>query len=57
MAGLAVLMILGINAAWMSVGGTMWTQRFVVIAICGMVPYVVYLLFLGPRTIGRRRKR
>ena len=35
----------------------MWTQRSVVIVICVMVPYVVYLLFLGPRFIGRRRKR
>ena len=55
MSGLALLTIIAINVDWVLAGGSMWTQRYVVIALFGIAPYVVYLLFLGPRSIGRKR--
>jgi protein-disulfide isomerase len=56
-----VLAVLGlgtivmINVDWVLAGGEMWTQRYAVIAIFGLFPYVVYLMFLGPKFMGRRR--
>jgi len=55
MAALALVTIVMINADWVSVGGQMNTQRYVVIAIFGLFPYVAYLLFLGPKYLGTRR--
>lgn len=54
MAGLALATIILINIDWVLSGGEMWLQRYVVIAIFGLFPYVAYLLFLGPRYLGRR---
>ena len=54
MAGLALATIILINVDWVLAGGEMWLQRYVVIAIFGLFPYVAYLLFLGPRYLGRR---
>ncbi|MDX1494229.1 MAG: hypothetical protein R3253_09230, partial [Longimicrobiales bacterium] len=55
LAGLGLLTIIAINVDWVMAGGEMWTQRYVVIAIFGIFPYLAYLLFLGPRLLGRRR--
>jgi len=55
MAALGLATIIGINVSWVMAGGTMWTQRYVVIAIFGLFPYVAYLLFLGPKYLGRKR--
>lgn len=54
MAVLAFLMIVGINVAWVRAGGTMWTQRYVVIVVCVLVPYLVYLTLGGPRWMSYR---
>lgn len=51
--GLATIVM--INVAWVQAGGEMWTQRYVVIAVFGLFPYIAYLLFLGPKFLGRRR--
>ena len=55
MAVLALSTIILINIDWVMNGGEMWTQRYVVIALFGIFPYVVYLVFQGPRLLGRRR--
>ena len=55
MAALGLLTIIAINVSWVMAGGTMWTQRYVVIAIFGLFPYIAYLLFLGPKYLGRKR--
>lgn len=55
LAVLGLATIIMINVAWVRAGGEMWTQRYVVVAIFGLFPYVAYLLFLGPRYLGRRR--
>jgi protein-disulfide isomerase len=51
--GLATIIL--INVDWVLAGGAMWTQRYVVIAIFALFPYAAYLLFLGPKFIGRKR--
>jgi protein-disulfide isomerase len=51
--GLATIVM--INVAWVRAGGEMWTQRYVVIAIFGLFPYVVYLVLRGPKLLGRQR--
>ncbi len=55
LAVLGLLTIIAINVDWVMAGGEMWTQRYVVIALFGIFPYVAYLLLLGPRFLGRRR--
>lgn len=55
MAVLALATIILINVDWVMAGGEMWTQRYVVIAVFGIFPYVAYLVFLGPKFLGRRR--
>jgi protein-disulfide isomerase len=55
LAALGLATIVLINVDWVLAGGEMWTQRYVVIAIFGLFPYVVYLMFLGPKFMGRRR--
>jgi protein-disulfide isomerase len=52
---LALAVIILINVDWVMSGGQMWTQRYVVVALFGIFPYVVYLVFLGPKFLGRRR--
>lgn len=54
MSVLALATIVLINVDWVRTGGEMWTQRYVVIAIFGLFPYVTYLVFLGPKFLGRR---
>ena len=54
MAGLALATIILINIDWAMNGGEMVTQRYVVIALFGLFPYVVYLIFQGPRVLGQR---
>lgn len=51
---LGLATIIAINVDWVRAGGEMWTQRYVVIAVFGLFPYVAYLVFLGPRFLGRR---
>lgn len=55
MAVLGLLTIIAINVDWVMAGGEMWLQRYVVIAVFGVFPYLAYLLFLGPKLLGRRR--
>ena len=55
MSVLAFATIVMINVDWVLAGGAMWTQRYVIIALFPLVPYVIYLVMLGPRHMGRRR--
>lgn len=55
MAVLALATIILINVDWVMAGGEMWTQRYVVIAAFGLFPYAAYLVFSGPKVVGRRR--
>lgn len=55
MSVLALATIILINVDWVMNGGEMWTQRYVVIAIFGLFPYVAYIVLGGPRLLGRRR--
>jgi tetratricopeptide (TPR) repeat protein len=57
LAALGLTIIVAINIDWVRAGGEMWTQRYVVIAIFALFPYVAYLTFLGPHSIGRMRAR
>lgn len=52
---LALATIVLINVDWVMNGGEMWTQRYVVIAIFGLFPWIAYIVLGGPRLIGRRR--
>lgn len=54
MAALALATIILINVDWVMNGGEMVTQRYVVIALFGIFPYIVYLVFQGPKVLGRR---
>lgn len=53
LAVVALVMIVGINVAWVRAGGGMWTQRYVVIVVCTIVPYFLYLVLGGPRRMAR----
>lgn len=55
MSVLALATIILINVDWVMNGGEMWTQRYVVIAIFGLFPYIAYIVLGGPRLIGRSR--
>ena len=54
MAALSFLTIVAINVDWVRAGGRMWIQRYVVIVVCVMLPYLIYLTFGGPRHMARR---
>lgn len=55
MSVLGLATIIAINVDWVMNGGEMWTQRYVVIAIFGLFPWIAYVVLGGPRLIGRRR--
>ena len=40
MSALAFLTLVAINVDWVRAGGTMWVQRYVVVAVCTLVPRV-----------------
>lgn len=54
MAALSFLTIVAINVDWVRAGGRMWLQRYVVIVVCAMLPYLIYLTLGGPRYMAKR---